>query len=168
MADNIHFEILDHNIILELDYVSYILDVWAGEKTDPATTITRYIGVWKGADLEKEDGEAFDPDFGESGYVSRYGINSREVKPKPLHWDVLEEVQKADREAEQHRSESESLERPLDDSHYDYSGRRAASKEQHEAFWAAIERVSENDDDEEAWETINKYRLRYVMQHEKA
>ena len=41
-----NFEVVDHNIAA--GYVTYIVDLWEGDRNDPATTVTRHIGVWRG------------------------------------------------------------------------------------------------------------------------
>lgn len=157
------FLIIDHNVIPD-QYVTYIVDLWEGDLRDPATSVLRYIGTWRAEDLEKEDGQAFDPDF--LAYQNaRYG---RYPDPKPLLWEQLEDkpVKGGDESARTARNDEELLTDPARAE--GYSGHRVkAQQEQYAAFWDAIDRIDAGEDSDDLWNTIDTWRLRYQMLHEK-
>jgi hypothetical protein len=151
------FEIFDHNITSE--YVTYIVDLWEGDKNDPAVSITRYIGVWRGDQLEKEDGEAFDPDFwGESR--SRYTYRL-EPKPKPLAWTTVETVKEADKELLSFKTQQENM---LNKNQYYGKNRRA---ELYQEFLDAIDILALWPDREDMWKKVEAYRRYNAHSHEK-
>lgn len=164
-----NFEIVDHNIIPD-QYVTYIVDVWQGDRKDPATRITRYIGTWRASDLETEEGEAFDPDFSfpdvpqyRIDRISMYEFDRK--KSRPLVWDRLETVQEPDQDLLQHREAHDRLSEQ--NGHTPLSWRTASSGVGYEQFLQAIDAVAVNEDDEEAWATIDKWRQRQMPEAER-
>jgi|SRR6516225_1889895 hypothetical protein len=157
-----NFEVVDHNIAA--GYVTYIVDLWEGDRNDPATTVTRHIGVWRGESLEKEDGEAFDPDWLDtSSSYSKY--RWRPVpKPEPVVWEQIEQVS-GDKEAMKAREDYKNLTTKQEDRYY--STAHNTQVDAYEAFMTAVDRVAEDDTDEAAWKTIEQWRMKHAMKHER-
>lgn len=162
--NNVHFDTIDVNIIPDL-YVTWIVDIWEGNRNDPATQIDRYIGVWRADVLEDDEGNARDPEF-KAGraddYSSSYRI-SRAIEPAPLHWDQIDTPKKADAEARQYRRESEAY---ADAGAYRYGSERVRA-ELYQKFMAAIEVLGTDPNNEEAWAAVEAWRMHDATKHEK-
>jgi hypothetical protein len=157
--------IIDHNIVPG-QYVTYIVDIWSGNLHDPATEIKRYIGLWRAEDLETEEAGAFDPDFSKArGRTVSYSYGSwRGGSPEPLVWEEVEVRKTADKSAKDHKKEDKQLTTKKE-------GFNATSHnkivDQYQAFLDAVDRVAEDDGDEEAWAAIDAWRNRLNAIHEK-
>lgn len=156
-----NYEILDHNIVPD-SYVTYIVDLWDGERKDPATSVYTYIGVWRGDDLENEEQGAFDPDFSKA--EDSYGhIEFRRYNPRPLLWKHLDTPTKGNDDAKQHRDAHERL---TEQNGYTPPAWRLGASS-YEQFLAAIDTVAENYEDEEAWKIIDSWRERQLRHDER-
>jgi hypothetical protein len=154
------FLIVDHEIAQNTDLVIYVLDVWQGDREDPAVGVARYMGVFKGEDLTTDDGEALDPDFSKwkPGYY-----NEKKIIPQPLFWETLEEIKKGDRDAENFKRQTEGL--LLKD---DYSfGSRHVERTLYQGFVEAIDILAVDGENEEAWAAVNKYREHKALEYER-
>jgi len=152
------FEIVDHNIAV--GYVTYIVDMWDGDKADPTVSVVRRIGVWRGEQLEKEDGEAFDPDFW--GDRTRYSYRI-EPNPKPLVFEILETVKEADKELVRFKNDQEG---ELGQGKYRY-GAAQRRAELYQAFMDAIDTLAKWPENEAAWKAVEKWRNYNARLHEK-
>lgn len=146
---------LNYNVVDGDAYLSLVVDVWAGDPEDPATEVSRFFGVWRRSDL---DGEAQDLTISQDGWYDY------EIKPKPLLWELIETTKEADDRAIKHQQESEHLLTRVEG--YDYSGHNR-QVDLYEAFLDAIERVAKDENDEEAWEIIERWRSRVSDKYEK-
>jgi hypothetical protein len=152
------WEIVDHDVHQMSGLVAYVVDVWEGDKNDPATSITRHYGVWDGDKLETEDGTAFDPDFWPE---NAYSYRPR-PKPEPLVWESLNEVKKADSGA---RTFKRDQERMLDTGHsYGEAGKQRLL---YSTFMNAIDVIAADPDNAEAWAAVDAWRDYRAMQYEK-
>jgi hypothetical protein len=165
------YEVIDHNIVPDL-YVTYIVDVWEGDRSDPATGVTRFIGVWRAEDLETEERGAFDPDFTQvTDYNYRYSYSrgSRSWRksdtPEPLVWEVVETTKEADEGAQKMRSEYENMTDP-EARAYTYGAQRI-HKDLYVKFLDAVDILAEDPDNEEAWEDVKAFRDNQALKHEK-
>lgn len=156
-TEGLQYETIDVNIIPDL-YVTWIVDIWRGDRNDPAVDVERYIGVWDAAVLEDEDGNAVDPSF-ES---RRYGMG---VQPTiaARHWEVLDHIKKSDSAARTFKKQQDDLFNP--DS-YAY-GSTHTHKSLYTEFMNAIDVLVEQPDNKEAWEAVDAFRKNQAMQHEK-
>lgn len=158
--EGVQYEVIDHNIVPD-QYVTLIVDIWKGSRTDPATRITRYIGVWRADALETEERGAFNPEFGDMN-ISRYRAQ-RDIKPEPMVWEQVEVVKETDRDAEQYREQQENL---LDSTRYSY-GAGTTRRTLYQAFIEAIDKLAVDDTDEEAWAAVSAYRNYEATSREK-
>jgi hypothetical protein len=146
-----HIDIIDHNIVGE-EYVTYIVDMWAGDRTDPAVDITRYLGCWNASDLVNADGESNDPDFW--GGRDRYSYYTRPT-PRPITWETLGEKKKGQSDAKSFKKIQETL-----------TGDSYGSSELYKKFLDAIDTVAGDPDNEAAWAAIDAYRRGQALQYE--
>jgi len=161
VVDLRHFEIIDHNIAA--GYVTYIVDLWEGNRNDPTVNVVRHIGVWLGEVLEKEDGEAFDPSFYPKGSPSRYVYKNKPDNPPPLVWETIEVVKKADAELVRFKNDQQS---ELAEGRYRYgSAQRRA--ELYQAFMNAIDYLAKWPEDEHSWKAVDAWRNYNARLHEK-
>lgn len=158
MDEATQFEILDHNIAA--GYVTYIVDLWEGDRTDPAVGVTRYIGVWDENVLETEERGAFNPDF--TSASGSYYSGSR-MKPPALVWTEIGQTKKQVREAEQFKSQLNNL---MNNDRYSY-GVAASTKDRFQKFMAAIDKLATDNSDAEAWEAVHAWRERLALAYEK-
>lgn len=162
--DSEQYLVIDHNIVTDM-YVTYIVDIWSGDLNDPATGITRYIGVWKAEDLETEERGAFDPDFSKARTSRSYYYGDWQGgDPQPLLWEALEETKKPDKDASDHKEEHEQFSERREGY---YSHSHNSLVDQYQAFLDAIDRVARDESDEEAWTIINTWRNRQNAQYER-
>lgn len=160
---NLQYETIDVNIVPDL-YVTWIVDLWQGEKTDPATAITRYIGVWRAEVLENEKGEAIDPVFSEKMLGAYNAL--RYISPTPMHWQALESIKEADSEAQNFRSQMEDALRPRE--RFDYNRREhIEERSPMEEFMDAIDRLAVDDTDQEAWAIVQARRKAQIEKMER-
>jgi hypothetical protein len=157
----VQFEIIDHNVIPD-QYIVYIVDLWDGNKNDPAVGVNRYIGVWKWDVLEDEQGDALDPSFA-SADLGRYSM-SRSIKPEPLHWDHLEVMKAADRESERFKQDSDHASNA---EYHRYSPSSKRSAELYNEFLIGIDMLAKDENNEQAWEMVEKYRTYQAQKNEK-
>lgn len=150
------FEIIDHNITPE--YVTYIVDLWVGNRHDPAVGIMRHIGVWHSEDLETEERGAFDPDFA-AVHPNRY---RSQPKPEPLLWDTLEEVKAAEKDAERFKNEQNAA---LNTEGYSYN-RDKTHDGLYARFLDAVDVLAADGENVEAWLAVDQFRDYSAKKHE--
>ena len=158
------YEIVDHNSVPD-SWVTYIVNIWDGPKNDPATNGTTYIGVWDGALLETEEQGAFDPDFTRYQEFGRYSYRSDAYKPAPKIWEALEVFQKPDREAINFRREYDSMSSQASGAYY--YGSQAKQRDLYTKMLDGIDRIAQDDTDEQAWADVEAYRQYMALKHEK-
>lgn len=151
--------VVDHEVAQNTDLVIYVLDVWQGDRKDPAVGVSRWMGVFKGEDLTTDDGEALDPDF------SKYkpGYSEGKIIPQPLFWQLLEEIKKEDREAERYKSQTAAL---LARDDYSY-GTRLKEKTLYQGFVEAIDILAVDGENAEAWAAVDAYREHKALEYER-
>lgn len=150
------YETIDINIVPDL-YVTWIVDIWSGDRNDPATDVNRYIAVWNADALEDEQGNAVDPVF------HRRSSYSTEPKPniQPLHWHLLDSVKAADPAARSFKQQQESALTVDPESYY---GRQ---HKPYQDMMEAIETLVGDPENEEAWSKIEQFRRIQAMRHER-
>lgn len=149
------FEIQDHNIAA--GYVTYIVDIWDGDRDDPAVGVNRYLGVWQeSVIMDTEHGQ---PEFDRVDVGWSY---AGRLKPPAAVWQVLKEVKESVREAEQHQSEHKGL---MSEG-YSY-GAGATRKSRYQKFMAAIDTLVTDPENEQAWQDIDAWRNVMAMEHER-
>jgi hypothetical protein len=156
-----NYEILDRNVTT--DYVTLIVDVWEGDRNDPAVQVERYIGVWRIEDLD--DG-ASDPNFSEVDTTHsryRYSHDDGGVKPAPLAWTVIETTKEADKQARSAKKEAMDWEDP--ESYVGWGENR--KKELYIAFLDAIDTLAEDPTNEQALAAVDAFRSHSALKHEK-
>lgn len=163
-VSGVHYDTVDINIIPD-QYVVWIVDIWEGNESDPATQIDRYIGVWRADVLEDDEGNAKDPVFladRANQYATSYRMHNI-INPAPLHWDQLETPKKADEDARRYRQESEQY---ADEKAYRYGSERVRAT-LYQQFMAAIEVLGQDPSNEEAWQKVEEWRMHDATKHER-
>jgi hypothetical protein len=134
------------------DYVTVIVEAWIGERTDPATEVTRYAAMYRAEEApehlplkEKWSGIELDRD------------------DPHLLWKEVETVQKADREWIRARDIHLSMENP---EQYRY-GSAARMGELYREFLDAIDTLAIDKDNEEAWNKVQEFRQYQALKNEK-
>ena len=165
----INWDVIDANIIPDL-YVTWIVDIWQGHRHDPATTIMRYLGVWRTDQLEKEDGEAVDPDLsGAGGSRSRYGASEYDIKPRPIHWTRLETIKLGDSEAESYKESQQGYARAAEragENTWQPHG-KATKAVMYTAFLDAIDVLASDPTNEAAWAAVDEWRGTTALENER-
>jgi len=156
-----HFEIYDHNVTSE--YVTYMVDLWEGDRNDPTVSVVRYIGVWLGEVLEKEDGEAFDPSFYPKD-PSRYVYKNKPNNPPPLVWEVVAVVKEADQELVKFKNDQQN---ELGEGRLYRYGASQKRAELYQLFMNAIDTLAKWPEDEAAWKHVERWRNYNARLHEK-
>jgi hypothetical protein len=144
-------------------YTILIYETWVGDREDPATQVEEWMSLFNEEDMPDEVSTATEV-ANSPPYVpsTRYTYRGYSGLQGAVTNEQLRVVQEADYAAQKQRSDSESL---LGDTYY---GRSASvGGVNYEAFLNAIERVGANDDDEEAWAAIEKWRSRQMRQEER-
>jgi hypothetical protein len=153
------YEEVDVNIVPD-QYVTWIVDLWRGDKRDPATAITRYIAVWRADQLENEQGEGVDPTFKPA---ASYRRQDPVPVPQPMVWNILEKIKEPDQEAEKFRTQQENLmNRELP--RYGSTSTRASL---YQAFMDALDVLAHSPDDQEAWAKVEAYRNNQALEYER-
>jgi hypothetical protein len=155
-------------------YTTLIYETWRGDRDDPATQVEEWLSLFNEEDMPDEYSTAQDqsnipPYVAEK---SRYSYRDEyEGLAKALVNQRVKVVKETDKDAIKHQNESENL-MPDDKTNDNYYYRRRESaglgSVYYEDFLAAVERVSANDDDEEAWDIIDKWRSRRWSQGERS
>jgi hypothetical protein len=161
------YEIIDHEILQSSGLVTYVVDIWDGDRHDPAVSITRYLAVYLGEKLETEDGEAFDPNFGYAS-DSRYGGSSlnKDRAGEPKIWAQIETIKKADREAENALDDYKRM--TGKSNRYSYgSTYTTGAQTMYNAFLDAIDRLGTPEETETDWEAVEKWRTYQAHKEEK-
>jgi hypothetical protein len=139
----------------EAGYTIVIYDKWEGDvdPDDPSASVERRVAYFQ--DNAPEVG--FDIVAAvQSGYGNYWRYNGL---PNAIMDHELESVQKADREAQQFRQQSESVNRSPKDIGDDYYSRNELSEaEAYEKFWAAVEALRDDPEDEGANNAIKAFR----------
>jgi len=157
----LYHEVVGHEVVA--DYVVYIVDIWMGDKNDPAVEVIRHTGVWKGEVLEDDEGNAIDPDFSKCEPKTYRYHDWDGGEPVPLMWDSLETPKKADRAARSHKDEALKWEDP--ESYVGYGS--SQKKNLYIKFLDAIDVLAEDPENEEAWAAVQAYRDYSAHLHEK-
>jgi hypothetical protein len=161
-VEGYHLETIDINIIPD-QYVVWIVDIWKGSRHDPAVEVVRYIGVWDADKLEDEEGNARDPDFSQLSKPDRSYNWEREIRPAPRLWDKLDLTKKADDDARQFKGNVEAI---YSESTYRYGSSREREG-LYKEFMAAVDVLGNQPDNEEAWETVARWRQYNAERHER-
>lgn len=143
------FEEIDRAEFLDLVLVAY--SVADGDMNDIATLAERRLAIFRK--------EGFPEDPYEIDQTNSYG--SFDGLPKAEIDELLDPLKERDEEALKHRNDSEQLVARKDDEYY-----RAVDKVTFTDFLEAVNKVKTDDNDEEAWATIDRWRTRR-MQNEK-
>jgi hypothetical protein len=155
-TEGLQYETIDVNIVNDL-YVTWIVDIWDGDRNDPAVDIIRYIGVWDADALEDDDGNAVDPTFKKGQYS---GVTPSH---KPRHWEQLDHIKKSDGAARSFKKQSDEM---LDPERYAGYG-LATSKTKYMAFMDAIDTLVSDPENAEAWAAVDAWRAHNAQLHEK-
>ena len=145
-----HIEELGRSHIPGTDYVTIVVDVWAGERDDPATEILRYQATYNVVDVPETI--ALDDD--------RWGWS---VAGPVITFEQLDAVQKSDTGAKHFRTEYQQMTDPEAYAGWDMR----TQKELYTAMLDAIDVLAEDDGNEEAWAAIDAYRGHIAVKHEK-
>jgi hypothetical protein len=156
-----HHDVVGHEVVA--DYVVYIVDIWIGDRTDPAVEVVRHTGIWRGSDLEDVEGNAFDPDFSKCTPKTYRYDDWGGGDPEPLMWDSLEIEKKADPRARSHKDEALKWEDP--EGYVGYGQNH--KKELYIKFLDAIDILADDPENEEAWAMVKDYRDYSAHLHEK-
>src|SRR6516162_5498097 len=97
--EKLRAKIVDREVLQSAGLVTYVVDVWRGDREDPATPVTRYIGVWKSDQLEGDPTISMSNPGGYSERITQ--------KPEAMVWEKLETVKIADKEAQQFKDHHE-------------------------------------------------------------
>lgn len=154
-------EVVGHEVVAS--YVVYIVDIWQGDRNDPAVEVIRHTGIWRGSDLEDEDGNAIDPDFSKCKPKTYRYSDWEGDGPEPLMWDSLETPKQADREAKGHKEQAIKWEDPEAYVGYSHHTRHRLYIQ----FLDAIDTLSQDDGDQEAWAAVEAYRQSTALMHER-
>jgi hypothetical protein len=136
----------------DTDYVTIILDVWKGDRDDPAVEVIRYLSLFS----VEEAPEVF---LFNDGY---YSTRLKEAQ-KPIIWKEIGHQKTAVQEAKQHKGQYEQMTR---EDRYGY-GVVSRDKERYMAFMDAIDALHEDPQDEEAWKKVDSWRSHMATLHEK-
>ena len=160
--EKLRAKIVDHEVLQSAGLVTYVIDVWRGDREDPATAVERYLGVWNSDDLVTEDDEAITPTISiRTGYSYRGGDYGQ--KPEAKFWQKLEVIKAADKEAEQFKGHTEHM---MNEGGYSY-GEMATQKRKYQAFMRALDVLAIDEGNEEAWAMVEEYREYQALKHEK-
>lgn len=141
--DVAQFEELDRAEFLDLVLVAYAVS--DGDKADIATHIERRLAIFRK--------EGFPEDVYPSKSDDTYGYF--DGLPQAEIDEPLDTIKERDAEALQHREESTRLMKNSDDPYH-----RMVDKVSFSDFLSAVNRVKDNDNDEEAWAIIDTWRTR--------
>jgi len=161
VEEKLRATIVDHEVLESAGLVTYVVDVWRGDKDDPAVAVTRYLGVWDADDLVGEDDEALTPTISlrnPGGYSE-----SLTQKPQAKIWEQLKTVKAADQDARQFKSHDEHM---MSDSGYMY-GERRLEREKYQNFMRALDVLSVDETNEEAWALVDEWRKYQALKYEK-
>lgn len=159
--DGLILEELFRSEVLEYEMVYY--DTRDGERDDPATQVERRVAVFKVGTAPENITAAYDASRSKSSYSYSYfdGL------PNALLDNVVEVTQQYDYEAQRIREEEERLLQPR----RVYNPRTYEYEEQDGSefleFWEAVDRVEEDESDEQAWDTIARWRSRQLRAEER-
>lgn len=159
--NTLHHEVVGHEVVA--DYVVYIVDIWMGDKSDPAVEVIRHTGIWKGEALEDDEGNAIDPDFSKSQPKTYRYDDWGGGEPEPLMWDSLETPKVADKAARSHKDEAMKWEDP--EGYVGYGNNR--KKELYIKFLDAIDVLADDPESTTAWADVQAYRDYNAHLHEK-
>jgi hypothetical protein len=137
-----------------LDYEQVTYSVADGDPDDPATTLEFWISIFKRGEAPADIGKAINNAWG--GFEGLNGAITNET---------LEVKQECDYEAERFRQQTEHLMSAPEEDGY-YARTQNAEKLAYQAFQDAIERVSADESDEEAWDVIDSWRKRQLRRDE--
>jgi hypothetical protein len=146
-------------------YTMLLYQTWVGDKGDPATTVEEWASIFLEEDLPEEYSDA-KIQSNVPPYVSSEKHSYRKgwfdgLKDSQAD-NKLRVVQEGDEASEQHRREHQDM---LNDNGSSYRYRLMGMS--YEEFLDAIDRVAENEEDERAWDTIDKWRSRQMRDEER-
>jgi hypothetical protein len=147
-------------------YTCLVYETWLGEKKDPATTVEEWMSVFLTEDLSDEYPTAAVVPNGTAPYksdTSRYwagydGLEGSQADNK------LRTIQEGDRDARKHQNDDQMM---LDKERRAWSGGAAIAGVNYEDFLKAIDTVSADYEDEEAWTIIDTWRQRQLRTEER-
>jgi len=154
-------------------YTILVYETWHGEREDPATKIEKWLTVMLTEKMPEEVSTARDqkniaPYLPKDDRYSYRTLGEFGGLRESVNDERLEVIKDTDRDAVKHQQESEALLPDDSDDGYHNRYRLSAGGVHYEDFLEAIDRVSENDKDEEAWEIINKWRSRSLRTEERS
>jgi len=143
-------------------YTNVYYDVSDGDPDDPASQTDRRVAVFNVGLAPKNIGEAVAKQIDDS-----YSYSYFEGIEEALIDEIVEVTKESDYDAEQYRQEERSLLEPK--RHYDYRTGTYIERDgsEYETFLEAIEKVAEDDSDEEAWKVIDNWRARQLRLEER-
>jgi hypothetical protein len=157
VEEKLRASIVDHEILESAGLVVYVIDIWRGDKNDPAVAVERYYGLWDAEGLVSEDGEAITPTISMGNY-DRF-----KQTPEAIKWEKLETVKAADKEAEQFKRHHDNQ---MDEGGYAW-GEAREQKYKYQQFMRALDILAADEDNEEAWAAVKEYRDYQALKHEK-
>lgn len=151
-------------------YTVLIYETWVGDRNDPAVQIEEWTSFFHTEDMPEEVSPAQDQrgippyvDNNTRGYGSYYIQRFEGLQGEVLSKQIRI-IQEKDHNIEKMKREQEAMLDTKDN----YSRYRHSYKGlNYEDFLNAIERVGENEDDEEAWKIIDSWRSRALRQEER-
>jgi hypothetical protein len=150
------YELQRQDVPDEPSYTAVIYDVWEGEidPEDPAAAVDRRVAYFT---QENAPAVGFDLVDAIKNGEDRYG-SYKGLRGSFMDHELLS-VQEADREAENFREQSESVNQDPSTIEDTYYGRNVKSDaEAYERFWQNVEKLSINPEDEEANDAIRAFR----------
>ena len=133
-------------------YISVVYDVSDGNPFDPATTVERRVAFFKSGNVPVTWFEDYRKGY--SGYFE--GLKDSILDER------IETVQEGDMDADEHRDATRSLAKVQRGTVYTTAGQITYAD-----FMDAIERVANDENDEEAWKVIDKWRSRQLRMDER-
>ena len=155
-------ELVRYDILDQYTYIMY--DLSDGDPNDDATVTTRRAALWR-IGTAPADAEEY---LRLGKEASRWGWEPSRDSEGCLQDTDVETTKVGDYAVSEFKDAYETVTRPRTRRRYDPEKREhveETEETQGEQFFAAIERVAENPEDEEAWAIIKKWRDRQV-QHE--
>jgi len=155
-------------------YTVLVYETWRGDdREDPATKIEEWMSVFKEEDMPEEVSTARDqqniaPYLPKDDRYSYRTLGEFGGLKGAVTDERLQVVKETDHDAVKHQKESEALMPDNDDNGYHNRYRQSSGGVYYEDFLAAIDRVAEDDGDEEAWNIINKWRERGLRLEERS
>lgn len=146
--------------LAEVGYTIVVFDCWSAnlDRNDPATGLERRLAIFlPGA--EPKNGKL------PLKEMDRWSYSSDGYLEGAFSEEIIEVLRSPDSDAQRHLSDQENALNMGKRYNYQTNQYEDAGSD-YEKFLDAIDRVAEHDDDEEAWEAIDKWRLRRIRSDE--